>query len=151
MAQPLGAATGYQRSGKNSRVTFGGPLAALAHSKWQATWRGDDLDTTNFESGGKAEGILGIEDIGISFGGDWDARANPYENANAGPSPPGLYPRDDLGNLYFWINKNDNTFWRFPVSRIRSAASGAEVRGKVTFEVSGFSQGGWFPPTGSVS
>ncbi len=140
MAQILG--TGYQRSGKLSRVTADG--SALVHSKWNANWQGDDLDTVNFESVGVDEGILGIEWVDLSFGGDWDAHDNPLDD------PPGLFPRDDLPDLNFYVNTTDAVYWNFPYARLRSANNSTEVKGKVAFECSGKNQGDWNPPTGSV-
>lgn len=134
--------TGKQRSGKNSRVTVGG--TPLVNNRWNVNYKGDDLDTVNFESEGLGEGILGIEECDLSFGGDWDAGANFFDD------PPGIYPRDDLADLQFTENTTDNVFWDFPYARLRSATNGAEVRGKVSFEASGMSQGPFVLPTGSV-
>ena len=140
MAQIL--STGYQRSGKNSRVITNG--TTLNFAKYDVDSSGDDQDTTNFESDGVEEGILGVQLATISFGGDWDAHANPYDD------PPGLYPRDDLPNTYFYPNVTDGLYWLFPYARIRSATNGSEVRGKVSFNASGKNQGPFTDPTGSV-
>lgn len=138
--------TGYQRSGKNSRVVVGG--TTLNQSRFDVTLNGDDLDTTNFESGGYGEGILGIQECDASFGGDWDAGDNPID---ANGDPPGLYPRDDLADLQLYQNVTDATYWDFGYFRIRSARNGSEVRGKVSFECSGKSQGIFVLPTGNGS
>lgn len=140
MAEILG--TGKQRAGKNSRVSVNGDV--LAFAKWNVDSKGDNLDTTNFTSEGYDEGILGIESADISFGGNWDAGENPYDD------PPGLYPRDDLPDVLFYENVTDNVLWNFDFIRIRSARNGAEVRGLVTFECSGMNQGSFTDPTGSV-
>lgn len=116
----------------------------LAFAKWDVNFAVKDLDTTNFESNGFGEGISGIEQADLSFGGDWDAGQNPMDN------PPGIYPRDDLANLDFYENVTDNVFWNFPYARLRSCKNGASVDGKVTYEASGMSQGLTVQPTGSV-
>ncbi len=114
-------------------------------ANWKATYKGDDLDTTNFESVGLEQGTIGVIVIEWSLGGDWDA------NINAFDSPPGLYPRDDLGSVKFFSNVADNVGYSIPANRVLSAEHGAEVKGKVTFSSSGKSQGsGTLVPTGSV-
>ena len=131
-----------QRSGKNAAVSVQGSL--LNFAKWSADVKGDRLDTVNFESGGVGEGIVGIEEVSTSFGGDWDAGDNPFDD------PPGLYPRDDLPDVVFTENTTDNVFWNFDYMFIETARNSAEVRGKVSFETSGYSQGVYDTPTGSV-
>lgn len=116
----------------------------MKHSKFDVDYTTNDLDTVNFESSGYGEGISSILDASLSFGGDWDAGANPYDN------PPGIYPRDDLPNLRFYTNVSDGQNWLFTYARLRSARNGSEVRGKVTFEASGMNQGSFTAPSGSV-
>lgn len=147
MAQILG--TGYQRASKASQVTVGG--TSLAFSSWKADVDGQDTETTNFESYVLAsdttyrEGILGPIVCNITFGGDWDAALNPLED------PPGLYPRDDLANLAFVVNRTDANFWDFPYARLRSAGSGAsDVSSAISFDCGGMSQGPFVFPLGSV-
>lgn len=137
------SAVGKQRAGKNSRVQIAG--TNLRHANWKANYKGDDLDTTNFESAGLEQGTIGVIVIEWSTGGDWDASINSYD------SPPGLYPRDDLGTVKFFENVTDNVGWTITANRVLSAENGAEVKGKVTFNSSGKSQGsGVTVPTGSV-
>ena len=146
MAEILG--TGYQRAGKASQVSVG--AADLTFASWQADVSGEDLETTNFESYVLAddttykEGILGPIECSLDFGGDWDAGANPLDD------PPGLYPRDDLADVAFTVNRGDATFWEFPYVRLRGASSGSKVGEKVTFTCSGKSQGPFAYPLGSV-
>jgi hypothetical protein len=141
--------TGKQRAAKTSRVLIG--AQALTFASWEVTLNGEDYDTTNFESynaiAGQTygEGILGPVECDLKFGGDWDAGPNPLG------SPPGLYPRDDLQNVYFYTSRIDMVFWTFPYVRIRSSVNGGEVRGKVTFNTSGKSQGPFTFPTASIS
>lgn len=136
--------TGSQRSGKNSRISIGTANTILKFARWTTNWRGDDLDTVNFSSAGKGEGLLGIDQVEISMGGDWDAARNSFDD------PPGIYPRDDLKTVKLFENVIDNVGWSFPYMRVRSANNGTEVRGKVTFEASGMSQGTFTVPTGNA-
>jgi hypothetical protein len=144
-------ATGSQRAGKTSQVNANN--TALAFSSYNVTVSGEDHSTNNFNSwdaagwdGGQAfdEGLLCFVKADIDFGGDWDAGVNPYDD------PPGLFPRDDFPNLKLFTSIIDVVDFDFAYMRIRSAKTGAEATGSVTFEVSGMSQGSFTLPTGSV-
>jgi hypothetical protein len=137
--------TGKQRAAKTSRVNVQG--VDLAFASWGVKWTGEDLKTTNFLSTLNVapfrcfdEGILGPEECALDFGGDWDAGNTPTGN------PPGLFPRDDLGPVVFFQSRGDAGSWAYPLMRVRAANSGGEIRGKVPFTTSGFSQGVWTNP-----
>lgn len=140
MAAILG--TGIQRSGKTSALLA--DSVTMAMSKWNVTEEGDDLDTVNFESEGLGEGILGIQRLRYTAGGAWDAGVNSID------SPPGIYVRDDLPNLNLVLNTTDSTFYYMPYARVRSATVGTDVKGLVTFDWAGMSQGIYGVPSGSV-
>ncbi len=140
MAAVIG--TGIQRSGKASAISV--DSVTLALSKWNCTEEGDDLDTGNFDSGGLGEGILGFVRLRYTAGGAWDAGVNPIDN------PPGIFVRDDLPNLILVINTFDDTDYNMPFARVRSVTVGTDVKGLVTFDWSGMSQGSYLAPTGSV-
>lgn len=105
--------------------------------------------TVNFESfnvpAGQTydEGILGAVGCDVRFGGDWDAGNNPL-------GTPGLFVRDDLANLQFYTSRLDVVLWTFTFFRIRSSVNGGEIKGKVTFNTSGKSQGPFLFPVNSV-
>lgn len=126
------AAVGKMRAGKNSRIIVGSTNLYMA--KWKATWKGDDLDTTNFEALGE-QGTIGVIVCEFSFGGDWPAAQNMFD------SPPGIYPRDDGATLKFYENVTDAVYHSLATFRIISADNGAEVKGKVSFDANGKSQG----------
>lgn len=126
------AAVGKQRAGKNSRIQVAG--TNLRYATWKATWQGDDLDTVNMESLGADQGLVGVIGCTWSLNGDWDANINAYD------SPPGLYPRDDMGQIRFFENVADNVGHNLATNRVLSAENGAEVKGKVTFGANGKSQ-----------
>ncbi len=128
------AVVGAMRSGKGSRIQVSGTALTLA--RWNVTRRGDDLDTTNFESDGEDQGTIGVEAADWTMSGLWDADQNRFID------PPGLYPRDNLDGLRFYENTNDGIGWNIPIARVLSASNGAEVRGLVTFEANGKSNGG---------
>jgi hypothetical protein len=135
--------TGWQRSGKNSRVQVGSNI--LAMSSFDVSVEATDLDTVNFTSAGADEGITGIYKATLSFKGDWDARL--VSNGMPFGNPPGIFPRDDLQNVTFTINISDGNNWNFPYARIRSARTASDVTGKVSFDASGFNQGSFIDPS----
>lgn len=132
---------GKQRAGKNSRVKVGATV--LNFAEWSVNIKGDDLDTTNFEDGGRETGTIGVDVCEWSLKGDWDAGNNWID-----PDPPGFVPRDDLEDLRLIVNVADDVFWDFPVSRVLSATNSTQVRGKVSFDASGKSNGAYTLPTG---
>lgn len=135
--------TGAQRSGKTAKVTVNGEAIVL--QSYNVQQRGDDLDTVNFESEGYDEGILGIEGLDWNFRGDWNASRTPWTD------PPGIYPRDDLAHLRFFLHTDGaQERWYMRYARVRSANNGAEVRGKVTYEAGGKSQGVFLTPPNGV-
>lgn len=139
--------TGYQRSGKNSRVEV--ELVALVRNKFDVEWSTKDLDTVSFESLGDDgnsydEGIESIREAKFAVDGDWDAHQNAFDD------PPGVYVRDDLSGLVLYLNTTDESLWSFPYSRIRSAKNTTAVRDKVGYSFSGMNQGQFTVPTGSV-
>ena len=136
------ASGGLFRSGKNAAVSVEDVI--LRKSKWDVDLKGDDLDTTNFESAGVDEGIIGIAGVDWNVGGLWDSNGIQLSD------PPGLFPRDDLGAVLLYINTTDAFFWNFPANRVLSSKNGAEVRQAVTFESSGKINGGPFYMPGNI-
>jgi hypothetical protein len=155
MAQILG--TGLQRAGRNSRISCEGQNLNL--TKWDVGWTVGDEDTTNFGSQTavigatlgsniymSSEGIFTISDFEWSLSGLWDAGANPVDIT----SVPGIFPRDDLANLLFFVTTvGVAPDWDFEYARVRSSKNGTEVKGTVSFEASGKNQGLVSIPTGS--
>ncbi len=143
-------ATGSQRAGKTSQVNANG--TALAYSSYDVTVSSEDHSTNNFNSwdagafgNGQSfdEGLLCFVKADISFGGDWDAGLNAFDN------PPGMFPRDDFPNLELFTSIIDVVDFRFSYMRIRSAKTGSQATASVTFEVSGMNQGPFALPTGN--
>jgi hypothetical protein len=135
---------GHMRAGKNGRVQVAG--TNLRNANWRANWKGDDLDTTNFEALTE-QGLTGVLVCEWQTGGPWDAQQNNFD------SPPGLYPRDDLGAVKFFEAVSDNVLHNLAANRVLSSENSAEVRGLVQFNASGKSNGVSFSgslPTGSV-
>lgn len=132
-------------AGKTGRTVVGGD--PIAHQQWSATYHGDDLDTTNFESNGKDEGLIGIVGVDFSAKGNWDAQKNPIG------APPGLYPRDDGGvdgKAIQFFTKTGGQNFNFPLWRILDCTINVEVRGLVTFDYKGKSQGNFTEPQGNA-
>ncbi len=150
--------TGFQRAAKASQV-FVDSNVELAFASWKTTTKVEDLNTTNFSSFDTNtqqsfdEGISAIMGCDVQFGGDWDANATPFGTDTTFPSgagnPPGLYPRDDLANVFFVVNRNDQSQWVFPYVRLRQSENSGEVRQKVLFNCTGMNQGIFSYPVSS--
>lgn len=130
--------TGSQRGGRLSRVLLG--VTPLYQSSWSANWVSGNSDITNFENQGLEVGLIAVQSVQFNFGGDWDATGNYFAN------PPGIFPRDDLANLFLIINRNEAPRWTFACARIRSATVSSEVHSAVSFQAAGASQGTWLAP-----
>lgn len=130
------------RAGKGGRTTVSS--TTMTNSEWSCTHQGDNLDTTNFESNGFQEGIIGIQRLDWSVKATWNAAQNPMDD------PPGLYPRDDGSSMYLYTNRTDAKSFSMPLFRCVSSTIRATATAKVEFDSSGSSQGGFSIPAGSV-
>jgi hypothetical protein len=110
---------------------------------WSCKRRGEKLDTDNFECGGEEQGLVGF------VGTDWDGRGGWDAQNNAFDSPPGIYPRDDAEDIYFYTSVDDTCFWFIQQAIVLSSGCTAEAKGLVNYEASGVSNGGVELPTGS--
>ena len=135
---------GKQRAGKGSRLSVNGVNLRGNNIEWSG--RGDDLDTTNYECNGQEQGTVGVFGDDINVDVLWDASENPIDNNAA----PGIYPRDNLPNVYAYQNVVDNTFWLAALERVLTAATSHPIRGLVGFKASMKSNGGRTIPVGSV-
>lgn len=125
--------TGTQRAAKTSRVQIGSQN--LTFASFEANVSAADLPTVNFESYNTAdaetygEGLYGVLNCDVRFGGNWDAGTKPTNN------PPGLYPRDDLASVSLITSRTDGTSWGFAYMRIRATGNSGSVEGLVLFNV----------------
>jgi hypothetical protein len=133
---------GTFRAGKSGRVTIGLEPAAqhLALQEWAVTGRGADLDTTNFESQGLEEGLIGIVGADWSVRGNWDSAMNPMAD------PPGLFPRDNGTNMSLITNIGDADGYVFPYWRCLNSRITTTANGMVAFDADGKSQGPFNTP-----
>ena len=132
------------KPGKRGRVTIGTVQQTVRHifaKEFTVDNSGEDLDTTNFESGGFDEGVLGIELLAFAFKGDWRPERNYLMN------PPGLFPRDDLANVKLFPSTDDlANFWDIPCARVLKAHQTCPVKGVVSFDVDLKSNGKFVRP-----
>jgi hypothetical protein len=123
-------------SAKNARVQING--SNLFAMRWTITAKTDDLDVTNFESGGFGIYFGGIMDADITFDAVWDSVQDPFAN------PPTIQPAAILGNgqtgagatvKFFldWINLG--VFWSFSGILVTSVTQDTDVRGFIKFSV----------------
>ncbi len=142
---------GHFSAGKNSRATVAGTNCTF--EEWTAKYLTEKIDTTNFESTGThpsgagtatfAQATFGVLGCTWSAKGKWDSQQNRID------SPPGFFPRDDLGLVKLWVDLGRNFFWNFPQSLVLSAETGARVRQDVSFAADCECNGSFSNPTGS--
>lgn len=130
------------RAGKLGGVTI--TTQVLAMLEWAVTNRGADLDTSNFESNGIEEGLVGMIGADWSIRANWDAAKNPLDD------PPGLFPRDNGTDMKLAVNKVDDKGYIFPFWRCLNSKITTTTTGLVTFDADGKNQGPFTAPTGSV-
>lgn len=136
------AQTGKPRSGKAGKIRIGGTDIYL--KIWEVDDVVEDLDTTHFECGGFAEGVVGIYEATVSFQGDWHANQNPYSN------PPSLKRGEILGDVKLYTNFADGQHYNFPFLRIIQSRLSCPVRGTVTYSAVGKSDGPYVEPQENV-
>lgn len=138
MAAPSGAFV----AGKYSAITVGS--TALTHSEWSASYKGEDLDVTNFESNGYKESIIGILSL------DWDLKGV-WNTSQIGSSPPLLYPTDAGQNLILTPGlpgafAGGNSY-NLPQYVCTEGGAKTTANGAVEFTARGHSQGKFTPAT----
>jgi hypothetical protein len=140
-----GPGNGTQCSGKLSRVTIGsgsGGTIILNAKGCDITEQGEDIDTTNFEAQGYDTGIIGIQSMTFDVKSDFDLGLNMY-------NVPGIYPRSDLPNFTAYENVIDGETWSAALCRILSSRNGMPIRGAVSFDFNGKSNGVYINAGGS--
>lgn len=136
--------TGQFRSGKNSRITVTGDT--LYKAEWGLNYRGDPLDTRNFESSGWDEELIGFRGVEWSLRGLWNAAINDYDD------PPGLYPRDDGTDMDCIPSTLQSAIlWTLPDWSCRATDMTTTATGLVQMRSNGKSQGEPTVPTGSAT
>ena len=132
--------SGHFRAGKNSRAQVNNQN--MTQSSWTATYKGEDLDVTNFESNGYDEGITGVLSLSWSLSGRWNAAQNPYAD------PPGLFPTDEGANMNLYVNVSDDTAYEMPLFRVVQSEAKTTATQAVDFSASGMAQGTFTSPSG---
>ena len=131
MAAPSGAFV----AGMKSRAAFNGTNVTMAD--WSGTYKGNDIEVTNFESNNFMESIIGIQSFDWSVSGIWNSNQNPKQN------PPTLYPTDSGVNANFYADKNNNAagVYQLPAYVCTQGQAHPTSTGGVAFSAQGHSQG----------
>jgi len=138
-------------AGYQGRVRIGeelGSMANLCTTRWQVSWKVDDIDVSCTEHGwvsaDQARGPItpftghlpGITDIDISFDAFWENDLGLFE------SPPYLKPGAYLYVDLFLHKTLVNHRWVFSSVLILDCTMDSEVRGVVKYSASGKVSGG---------
>jgi hypothetical protein len=115
----------------------------MTNKGWTISLDAMELDTSNFESGGKKSYLIGLEGLAWTIEANFDAAKNPLDD------PPGFYMRDDGVTMKLYTNVANNRFWSMPTWMCSKCDMGVTVAGLVTFNASGKAQEDFALITGS--
>lgn len=133
-------------SAKNSRVVIGG--IAVASKQWTVNVEADELETTNFESGGFHENIAGIRKLTFSIELDYNASLNLHE-AGGGTVLAGSI----ISSIKLYINAPaaaQGPFWLLSYAFIKSVSPRADVKSTYSVTIQGNATGTFTYPTGAA-
>ncbi len=142
---------GHFSAGKNSRAQVAGTNCTF--TEWTFKYLTEKIDTTNFESTGTHPSGAGtatfIQSTFGCLGATWSCKALWDSQQNRFDSPPGIYPRDDLGTVKLYPDLGRNYFHNIGQSLVISAETGARVRQDVSFSCDAEANGAFSNATGS--
>lgn len=131
-------------STKNSRVTAGLANTVLQAYKWTVEVRADEIDVTNFESGGFTDYLTSYVDAMGTVDAFWDKDDNqPFDD------PPQLLPGQQT-NLTLYMHTDLLNYFRFPIAIILSSTVDAAVRDVVRYNFTFRNKGPFYYP-GEIS
>ncbi len=124
-------------AGWHGRVNVGG--TNLCATRWQLTWKVDDLDVTCFEHGAVlgtetpvSKHIPGITDIDVMFDCYWENNIDVFSNI-----PPFLQP-GSFANVDLYLDKaSASAYWDTASVLITDVVMDTEVRGVIKYSVTG--------------
>jgi len=131
-------------STKNARVEVGTPFSTLEATKWTVEARADEIDVTNFESGGYTDYLTSYIDANGTVDAFWDKSTNvPFAD------PPLVLPGNQLA-VRLHLHKNTvDAYYDFPVAIILSSSVDAAVRDVIRYNFT-FRNKGYFVYPGAT-
>ena len=131
-------------SAKNARVTFN--AVAFTAIKWTATIEGDELETTNFESGGLHEAIIGIRKCTFSISANDDNGTTTLDRI-----VPGLYTSAGVIKLYLNAPAAGvGPYIQINTPLIKSVQYDADVKNPMAVQIQGVGSGTYVHATGAA-
>jgi hypothetical protein len=136
----------YAINGSNGRVSVNGNVATA--TKYGVNIRASDLPTTSFNStntdqfGFKTcfeESTYGIQGADITWEGSYDTNTTPFGGL-------GIFPGQQVDNVYIFVNKYSSKFFSFPLVAILTVNVMSDVNGLVTYSVTAKSSGPFLVP-----
>lgn len=134
------AATAY--SARNSTFEFN--TTAYQSTRWQITEDVDDLEVTNFESGGYEENIAGVRRVSGTI---------EVNDAVAATIADTIYPKlwSSGGAIKLYLNKvgNAGVYWSIPTPFIKSIGMGADPKNPQAYSIVFKGSATYVRPTGA--
>lgn len=134
-------------SAKNAKVRSGAGGATVTAKKWTVDDDADELEVSNFEGGGFADVITGLQRATITVEVDLDGQAastNPWDVTGVQ-----WISGRDINNLVLYLNDVGGPSWVFPQVRCIKGNNPSDVKqqGMVTFTFK--SRGFYTRPSGA--
>ncbi len=134
-------------SSKNSRVRING--VTVACKQWTVNVEADELETTNFESGGFHENITGIRKLSFSIELDYNASINLHE-AGGGTVLAGSI----INSILLYVNAPAAVAagprWDISYAFIKSVSPRADVKSTYGVTIQGNATGSFGYPSGAA-
>lgn len=130
-------------SARKARVTIGG--TNLLATKWTVEIKSDEIDVTNFESGGFADYMTTYVDAMVTVDAFYDPANNPHGD------PPNILTGNILEDVELWTKTTivaEN--FSFPLLLVLSCTVDAAVRDAVRISFTGRNKGPFVYP-GSIT
>lgn len=126
-------------SAKNAKVRIGATVVVA--KQWDVEPQVDELDVTNFESGGFHEVIGGIKKITVNIQLDDNGLENIYDVIQAGSTAT---------NVKLYLNDTAGPFWNIPYLFINRMPQRADVKAAMSDTIQGTGTATWSYPTGAA-
>ena len=136
-------------SGKQSKCLINSKIYIA--NKWTVKFKGDKLDVSNFEGSGVYAYISGMKGVDVTIEADWDNTAGGAAGGNPFDSG-GIYvvPGTTVATLVIYTSLS-GSYWSITSFVVEDVTTTADVKGKVSFTMTGSGTGAFTIPSSTNS
>lgn len=137
---------GTPQAAHSSKVRFevGGTPRTLYATEWEEDESAEELDFSNFESGGYRTRIPGLKNLRMTISGWVDVGANPHD------TPLFLNSGQTLTNVGAYYSGTAGPLWLMPSALVVNVRETARVDDMVRYTATLLSKGTYTLPTGNL-